>query len=1102
MTRKRNAPLAIMGFIAILILLVPAVACATTWEVFKSRFIQADGRVIDPIQNRISHSEGQGYGLLLAVIHDDSRTFEAIRRWTADNLTIRRDGLSAWSWGRRPNGEWDIIDYNNATDGDVLIAYALLLAHDKWQHPGDLEDALRIIATLRRKLSVDAGGETYLLPGYYGFSKPEGTILNPGYFVFPAYEKFAGVDDRAFWERVRESARKLIGGTAQTRFRLSPDWVQLGGGGPAIYDTRSENFGYEAIRVPLYLAMSRDRDLVAPYREYLLMAERFGYLPLWVNLVDGGIAIDDAPGGFLCRFRPLRGPDRGKRDRPVPRPPGRRKNRGGDWRLLFERSLSARDRGRHPMSRFFLFMAICAGLLAATAPGAASGGVAEAWKLYNDGRLASAGRIFESLVERNTGPKADEARLGLAYVRRREKNFPAARAALTPLAEKGFRPLETIPLMVDVLLSQGDIVAARGWARRLPAEAQPAMTRRFIAFYETRLRDLTAGDSNGRSSAAAAILELDPGHVPALETLAWLHYDAREYDRAEALFTRILAQNPRHRGAALGLGYTRLNDGRADTALDAIDRAGLAEDPEIRKLRGYVYRKAGAAAYADGRFERAAGYLERALALDPEDVETNRFLAWARFKAAPSEDTLRAFEAQYGKAPDAETAGQLLDAVGVLDDPWVEDRVLSDLAGSTAPAVRRLAADRLFQSGQPARAALADPGAVSACYGGADRPGFAAGYYFRHREGDPGTSRLDDSAFFAGLDGAAADRWAWSLKLLGEKLDSGDAPAAPFVGAVYRKADGVVGDRLKTSDTVISPRIDLTREGPLMLDLMLGTTPLDATISPTATGLLRIGTPRWHLRLHRLGLRESILSYGGLPDPYGRDAWGRVVRNGISAGYNHALAGGWWLSGQAGYDRYDGRNTWDNDAAALNLAAGRTLDIGGSELSSGVFAAARHFRRNTNFFTYGHGGYYSPQLMSVMGPFVRLRSPLCEDYLYDVRASAGWLHEETDDSPFYPLLDENDVSRASLDAKGDATRDATGGRYLGETADKVAVSLWAEGWKKMDDHWAVGVFGGMENSSGYLEWSAGIGIRLQTAPLSGFWRHVETLGDYSPYPVP
>ncbi len=100
------------------------------WQAYKQRFITSTGRVIDTANGQISHSEGQGYGMLLAVAANDRGTFDRLWNWTRANLMVRDDQLIAWRWtpGQRP----PITDMNNATDGDILIAWALAEAAELW----------------------------------------------------------------------------------------------------------------------------------------------------------------------------------------------------------------------------------------------------------------------------------------------------------------------------------------------------------------------------------------------------------------------------------------------------------------------------------------------------------------------------------------------------------------------------------------------------------------------------------------------------------------------------------------------------------------------------------------------------------------------------------------------------------------------------------------------------------------------------------------------------------------------------------------------------------------------------------------------------------
>src|ERR1700726_973301 len=127
------------------------------WRTYQSKFISPEGRVIDDANGGISHSEGQGYGMLIAVRAGDRAGFDRLWTWTRANLELRGDYLAAWRWD--PAHEPHVADRNNATDGDLLIAWALADAGAKWRVPA-YTDAARGIA--------DAVGSRAIIPSRFG----------------------------------------------------------------------------------------------------------------------------------------------------------------------------------------------------------------------------------------------------------------------------------------------------------------------------------------------------------------------------------------------------------------------------------------------------------------------------------------------------------------------------------------------------------------------------------------------------------------------------------------------------------------------------------------------------------------------------------------------------------------------------------------------------------------------------------------------------------------------------------------------------------------------------------------------------------------------
>src|SRR5487761_2690925 len=65
------------------------IAGARLWQDWSKRFVRPSGRVVDTGNHGISHSEGQGYGMLLAVAAGDRPAFDRLWAWTRANLQIR-----------------------------------------------------------------------------------------------------------------------------------------------------------------------------------------------------------------------------------------------------------------------------------------------------------------------------------------------------------------------------------------------------------------------------------------------------------------------------------------------------------------------------------------------------------------------------------------------------------------------------------------------------------------------------------------------------------------------------------------------------------------------------------------------------------------------------------------------------------------------------------------------------------------------------------------------------------------------------------------------------------------------------------------------------
>lgn len=230
-----------------------AEAEAELWKTYKTNFLAPEGRIIDTGNHRISHSEGQGYGMLLAESQDDRETFELLRNWTFKNLSRPNDHLFSWRWNPDKGGG-QVDDLNDATDGDLLIAWALARAGEHWKNSEWLDSARMIAQDIRAKLVRRSDYGLLLLPGEAGFTKSGGYIVNLSYWVFPAFRALNKVNAGGVWRELEASGLRLLRKARFGSWMLPPDWLLVEGVKLRIAPGFSPTYGYNAVRIPLYQA--------------------------------------------------------------------------------------------------------------------------------------------------------------------------------------------------------------------------------------------------------------------------------------------------------------------------------------------------------------------------------------------------------------------------------------------------------------------------------------------------------------------------------------------------------------------------------------------------------------------------------------------------------------------------------------------------------------------------------------------------------------------------------------------------------------------------------------------------------------------------------
>jgi len=235
---------------------------------FLRAYVDPDGRVVRRDQGGDTVSEGQAYGMLLAVAFDDHARFASIWRWTRDHLMLP-DGLLASHWA-----DGRVTSALPATDADLDAAQALVLAAQRFSVPAYRRQGAALARSiLARETAITPVGPV-LVAGPWARTEP--AVVNPSYFSPRAYADLARVDPDPRWRMLVGSSRavvaRLIGSDGSSPARaLPPDWAAVPPAHPIAnpgnpYGGPSGTSSFDAVRVAVRFAAScrtADRRLAA-----------------------------------------------------------------------------------------------------------------------------------------------------------------------------------------------------------------------------------------------------------------------------------------------------------------------------------------------------------------------------------------------------------------------------------------------------------------------------------------------------------------------------------------------------------------------------------------------------------------------------------------------------------------------------------------------------------------------------------------------------------------------------------------------------------------------------------------------------------------------
>ncbi len=218
-----------------------------------------------------------------------------------------------------------------------------------------------------------------------------------------------------------------------------------------------------------------------------------------------------------------------------------------------------------------------------------------------------------------------------------------------------------------------------------------------------------------------------------------------------------------------------------------------------------------------------------------------------------------------------------------------------------------------------------------------------------------------------------------------------------------------------------------------------------------------------HFRVYRDQVKETMLSYAGEKDPLTGTIWGGVVANGAEGGLSLGSAqSGFYVD--AGGAQLTGVHVTNNSRIYGSTGAYWTAYSNPyGVLKMGANLTGLHYAQNQRYFTFGQGGYFSPDAYVLLNaPFEWQGHPM-NRIAYDIKGSLGVqsFHEGQAQAGSLIATDTTPTAQSNM-----------GANY------NLAINLAY----RFDEHWYLGGFAGVNNAHDYQDRTAGFAVKYMQRP--------------------
>lgn len=474
-------------------------------------------------------------------------------------------------------------------------------------------------------------------------------------------------------------------------------------------------------------------------------------------------------------------------------------------------------------------------------------------------------------------------------------------------------------------------------------------------------------------------LLIEPDNAEGLAVLGGILLDRDNFSEAEKSFRAALKHEPDNSSAIYGLTSLLAQQGRRKEALALLDSLGDEQSTAGKKfvsIRTSLLRDEADALAVDSKMDQAVATLKHALTLSPQD-------AWIRFdlarlyqkqKAMPQAEAIMT-EGLQAAPNDMQMPYAYALFLHGIDREHEALRMLDKIPPAERTPSMHALQQKIEQASQdqkkktPVLKDSEHPVSTQPVAGEYGAEAYVAGgLNYRNKPGTSGISSLKTRE--QSLIAHIPIKWGGYalIQLDTVNVHAGTLPFSDF--AALQQYGKIQAQNFPSAASVNAPTQEDSGVALALgyenerLRVDIGTTPLGFAVHHVVGGLkLRHSFDAVYasLDLSKRPVTSSLVSYAGARDPVTGEVWGGVSSSGanVRVGYDR---GRFSAFSSLGYHLLAGKNVLDNSQLELRPGVDWTfISTENMRINAGLVYTYWRYKENLRYYSFGHGGYYSPQ---------------------------------------------------------------------------------------------------------------------------------------------